>query len=108
MHIVLITKRGHEDTGIGRHSSELIGAMEALGHRVNIVHPIVPLPGWLIRAVRRLLGWDLGEFFNNYPLWAEYPAGNIYHLSGQSLATLLLLHRPLGTVVVTSTTLSPG
>lgn len=101
MRIALITKPGHADSGVGRYTAQLQMALEALGHEVVVVHPTVPLPEVLARAVRRLLGWDLAAFFNNYPVWARYPRADIYHISSQNLATLLLLRRPPGKTVVT-------
>jgi glycosyltransferase involved in cell wall biosynthesis len=101
MNITLIAKRGHENSGVGRYTVELARALEKLGHRVSVTHPNLPLPHWLIRAVQRWLGWDLEAFFNNYPLWTAYPAGDIYHFTSQNLASLLLLRRPPGKTVVT-------
>ena len=101
MRITLVTKPEHEDTGVGRYTAHLGTALEALGHEVLVVHPTVPLPGMLVRAVRRLLGWDMDAFFNNYPIWARYPPANVYHVTSQNLATLLLLRRPPGPTVVT-------
>jgi hypothetical protein len=101
MRIALIAKPGHENTGVGRYTGQLSAALEALGHEVVRVYPTVPLPGALVRAVRRLLGWDLTAFLNNYPVWARYPQADIYHVTSQNLATLLLLRRPPGTTVVT-------
>jgi glycosyltransferase involved in cell wall biosynthesis len=37
----------------------------------------------------------------HYPIWANYPETEIYHLSSQNLATLLLFRQPKGKVVVT-------
>ena len=100
MRIVLIAKPGHENTGVGRYSIKLRAALQALGHEVLVVHPTVPLPGWLVRAVRRLLGWDLQAFFENYPVWARYPSADVYHITSQNLATLLFFQlSPIPTIV---------
>jgi glycosyltransferase involved in cell wall biosynthesis len=48
-----------------------------------------------------LLGRDLRAFLTNYPLWCWYPDADIYHLAQQALASLLLIRRPKGKVVVT-------
>ena len=101
MRIALIARPGHENTGIGRYTGQLRAALEALGHDVLVVNPIVPLPGVLMRVVQRLFGWDLAAFFNNYPIWARYPQADIYHVTSQNLATLMLLRRPPGLTVVT-------
>ena len=101
MRIALIAKPGHENTGVGRYTAQLRAALEAQGHEVIVVHPTVPLPRALVQAVQRLLGWDLAAFFANYPVWANYPRADIYHITSQNLATLLLLRRPTGKTVVT-------
>jgi hypothetical protein len=56
---------------------------------------------WLLKVVKKWLGWDLQEFLLNYPIWITYPPADIYHYSSQNLATLLLFHPPLGKMVVT-------
>lgn len=101
MRIALIAKPGHENTGVGRYADQLRAALEALGHEVLVVHPVVPLPGALVRFVRRWLEWDLTAFFNNYPVWARYPPADIYHITSQNLATLMLFRRPPGKTVIT-------
>jgi hypothetical protein len=107
MRIALIAKPGHADSGVGRYTAQLRAALEAQGHEVIVVHPAAPLPAAVARTVRRLLGWDLTAFFNNYPVWARYPRADVYHLTGQNLATLLLLRRPPGVTVVTVHDLIP-
>jgi len=101
MRIALIAKPGHENTGVGRYTAQLRAALEALGHEVVVVHPAAPVPGVVVRAAHRLLGWDLAAFFDNYPVWARYPRADVYHVTSQNLATLLLLRRPPGKTVVT-------
>jgi len=43
----------------------------------------------------------LRAFLTNYPLWCRYPDADIYHLGQQALASLLLIRRPRGKVIVT-------
>lgn len=101
MRIALIAKPGHEDSGVGRYTVQLRSALEELGHEVVVVHPTMPLPDALIQTARRLLGWDLAAFFNNYPVLARYPHADVYHFTSQNLATLLLFHHPPGRTMVT-------
>lgn len=101
MHIALIVKPGHPDSGVGRYAQELEKALLAAGCQVTRVHPRLPFPAWLARLVQRLLGWDLQAFFATYPLWARYPPADLYHFTSQNLATLLVLHPPPGPAVVT-------
>ena len=101
MRIVLIAKPGHADSGVGRYTVALAEALRQTGHQVLLVYPRAPLPYALMRIVRRGLGWDLGAFFDNNPLWAAYPPADIYHLTSQNLASMLLIRRPPGRTVVT-------
>ncbi len=101
MRIAFIAKPGHENTGVGRYTYQLRAAMEGLGHEVLVIHPAVPFPGWLVRTVRRLFGWDLQAFFETYPVWARYPPADIYHITSQNLATLLVFRQPACPTIVT-------
>jgi glycosyltransferase involved in cell wall biosynthesis len=101
MHIALIIKTGTSDTGVGRYTSELERALQAQGHQISIVNPVGPFPRWLAHWTRRLLRWDLDAFFQNYPIWVRYPKADLYHITSQNLATLMLFHRPPGKVIIT-------
>jgi hypothetical protein len=101
MKVCLVVKPGHPDTGVGRYAAELKSGLLDQGHEVAVIHPVVPLPGWLLRSIRLALGWDLEAFLRTYPLWANYPSADLYHLTSQNLATLMLLRRPPGRVVIT-------
>jgi hypothetical protein len=107
MRVALIAKPGNEDTGTGRYTTRLRAALLALGHEVVIVYPAVPLPATFVRAARRWPGWDLAAFFATYPLWARYPRADLYHVTSQNLATLLLFCPPPGPAVVTVHDLTP-
>lgn len=101
MHIVLIAKHGHEDTGVGRYVRELSHSLQARGISITIVSPRVPLPCGLVVLLKRWLKWDLEAFFHNYPLWAHYPPADLYHLTSQNLASLLMICPPPGKTVIT-------
>ncbi len=107
MRIALIAKPGHADSGIGRYTAQLQAALAAQGHEVVVVHPAAPASAVVARVARRLLGWDVAAFFNHYPIWARYPQADVYHVASQNLATLLMLRRPPGKVVVTVHDLIP-
>jgi glycosyltransferase involved in cell wall biosynthesis len=108
LRIAIIAKPAQTITGIGRYVDELCGALKKAGNQVEIVYPVIPLPFWLIRLFRKMLHWDLEAFFNNYPLWAHYPQADIYHISSQNLATLMIFHRPPGKVMITVHDLIPA
>jgi glycosyltransferase involved in cell wall biosynthesis len=101
MKIALIVKPGYADSGVGRYAQELERALLASGQQVILVHPVVPLPGWVLKVVKKSTGWDLWAFFNNYPVRIHYPQADIFHFSSQNLASLLFFCRPPGKVVIT-------
>jgi glycosyltransferase involved in cell wall biosynthesis len=101
MQIALISKLGHPNTGVGRYVQMLLeGLDEADVHAVSIAPALPPLPdvGYSTLAG---FGLDLRAFLMNYPIWAQYPKADLYHLTSQNLASLLLFRRPNGKVVVT-------
>lgn len=101
MRIALIAKPGHGNTGVGRYTVQLQRELEALGHEVVIVYPVVPIPRSLAKLIYQLLHRDLTAFFETYPVWVRYPEADIYHITSQNLATLMILRRPPGPSVVT-------
>lgn len=107
MKIALITKLGHFDSGVSRYTQELEYLLSSQGYEVVRVHPIVPFPLWFLRFVLIFPGWDLGEFFNNYPIWIKYPEADIYHFVSQNLATIMHFRKPPGPTLVTVHDLIP-
>lgn len=101
MHIALIAKPGHADTGVGRYTLELEQRLRSFGHQVTVVNPALSLPDRLTQTIRRWSKWDLAAFFTHYPMWIDYPQADIYHITSQNLATLMLLRRPPGPTIIT-------
>jgi glycosyltransferase involved in cell wall biosynthesis len=99
--VALVADSRAHNTGIGRYVQMLHSGLGESGVDVLQVTPTVPsLPNvsyWLLR----LLGRDLRAFLTNYPLWSAYPRADVYHLTNQVLATLLLFCKPKGRVVIT-------
>jgi glycosyltransferase involved in cell wall biosynthesis len=88
-------------TGIGRYVEMIHDGLEDAGVDLVRAEPTLPpLPDFTYRAFS-LAGRDLRAFLTNYPLWSRYPEADIYHLTSQTLASLLLVRRPPGRVVVT-------
>jgi glycosyltransferase involved in cell wall biosynthesis len=99
--IVLIAKPGGPQTGVGRYVQALHEHLREAGVEATRLAPALPpLPDAGYSGLRRL-GVDLRAFLTNYPVWASYPPADIYHLTSQNLASLLLFRRPSGRVVVT-------
>lgn len=101
MRVALIAKPGHPQTGVGRYVEMLAAGLAEAGHPVARVAPsLPPLPAAAYAMLRRLRV-DLRAFLLNFPVWARYPPADVYHLSSQNLASLLVLRRPPGRAVVT-------
>jgi len=99
--IGLVAKPEKLHTGVGRYVEMLQLELRAAGVDVVRVAPATPpLPIGVHNLLRRAQ-IDLRAFLSNSPVWAQYPVADIYHLSSQNLASLLLFHRPPGRVVVT-------
>lgn len=99
--VALICDWNGPHTGIGRYWRMVHRGLRDAGLAVAQVTPVLPqLPNAAYRLMG-LVGRDLHAFLTNYPLWCWYPEADIYHLSQQSLTSLLLVRRPRGKVVVT-------
>jgi glycosyltransferase involved in cell wall biosynthesis len=99
--VALVAKPGGTHTGIGRYVAMLHGGLRAAGvDAVRVAPSALPLPNAGYALLRRS-GVDLHTFLLNYPIWARYPRADVYHLTSQNLASLLLFRRPAGKVIVT-------
>jgi glycosyltransferase involved in cell wall biosynthesis len=99
--VALIAKPGGAHTGVGRYVHMLLENLAPLNVNAIRVEPSLPP---LTRAIARPLvstGIDLRSFLTNYPIWAQYPEASVYHLSSQNLASMLIVRRPAGPIVVT-------
>lgn len=101
MQIVLIAKRGNMNTGVGKYVIYLQSALQQLGHQVTILHPSVLIPSSLNNILKKVVKIDLAAFFENYPLCIKYEKADLYHLTSQNLATLMLFCPPPGPTVIT-------
>jgi len=89
------------NTGIGRYVDMLDAGLQQAGVQTIRVAPTLPVfPDFTYRFLQ-WFGRDLRAFCMNYPLWSTYPEADIYHVTQQTLASLLLFRRPSGKVVVT-------
>lgn len=99
--VALIAKPGGPDTGVGRYVQMLHQGLCTAGiNAVRIAPSVPPLPTRAYQLIK-WLGADVQTFLLNYPLWAAYPPAEVYHLTSQNLASLLLFRHPPGRVVIT-------
>jgi glycosyltransferase involved in cell wall biosynthesis len=101
LRVQFIAKPARSMSGIERYTRDLSRGLAAAGVDVQVTHPEpVMAAGPVSRMVRRL-GLDAGAFFANYPLHVRPLKADVYHLTTQTLATLLCFQRLPGPVVVT-------
>jgi glycosyltransferase involved in cell wall biosynthesis len=98
MHIQLITKADSQMTGLRRYQDTLYNKLVQTDVSIHKNIPRQPLPVSITNLGLRF-GWDLATFFQSYPLWGKYRPSDVYHLSSESLATLLLFNHLRPSVV---------
>jgi glycosyltransferase involved in cell wall biosynthesis len=99
--VALLARPGALDSGSGRYTRMVTRGLADAGLRVAAVEPHVPEPLLLAASPFRRHGLDLRAFLGAYPIAARFPPADLYHLTSQNLAALLLFCRPPGRVVVT-------
>lgn len=101
MHIQLIAKADASLTGTSRYAQELRRSLQQMGHQVSLTSPDpLPGPGPLMRGLKRA-GLDLQAFFASYPLRVCLEQADVYHITAQTMATLLWLQQFPAPVLVT-------
>jgi glycosyltransferase involved in cell wall biosynthesis len=100
MQIQVIAKSEPGMTGISRYTRDLCVTLQSIGLDALLTFPqAAPMPKSVQQGFKRA-GIDVQAFFANYPFRAPLGNPDIYHLSGQMLATLLLLQQFTRPVVV--------
>lgn len=93
--INLISRPGGATTGLSRYGRELINALGELGILINVVPAKAPPFTRTLNKVTRKIGFDLGSFFNTYPVWLNsVPPDSITHLTSQNLASAVAFKAP--------------
>jgi glycosyltransferase involved in cell wall biosynthesis len=101
MRIQLIAKPETSITGTSRYVTELYNGLQAVGLDTQLTFPAqVPIPRLMHYGLKRI-GVDVETFFSTYPLRANLNGADVYHLTSQMLATLLLFQHFPRPVVVT-------
>jgi glycosyltransferase involved in cell wall biosynthesis len=97
----LLAKADPTLTGTSRYARDLARGLEAAGLDVSLDFLALG-PGLhsMAHGLKRL-GIDLGAFFASYPLRAHLKSADIYHITTQTMATLLWLQRFPAPVLVT-------
>ena len=99
--VALIAGPNGPNTGIRRYVQMLhLGLQQAGAETVRVTPALPSFPDAAYRLLH-IFGRDLRAFLTNYPLCSRYPQADLYHVTEQTLASLLLFCRPRGKVVVT-------
>jgi len=93
MHVQLIAKCETGMTGTSRYTSDLFQGFQKIRLNAELTFPSQTIiPASIIRGFKSF-HIDLETFFANYPLRVNLNGADVYHLTGQMLATLLLFQR---------------
>ncbi len=101
LRVQLIAKPDSGMTGTSRYTSGLYQGLREAGMDVCLTFPDPPpVPAPVVRGLRRL-GMNLRAFFASYPLRAHLDDADVYHITTQTMATLLWFRKFPAPVVVT-------
>lgn len=99
--VQLIAKSDPWMTGTSRYAAGLYQGLREAGVDVHLTFPDqLPVPGPVVRSLK-WLGVDLRAFFAGYPLRVHLDQTDVYHITAQTMATLLWCQRFPAPVVVT-------
>lgn len=93
MRVQLIAKPGHGVTGTSRYTENLLRALPAVDVDAELAFPTTA-PSWdpIHRALKGL-GIDARTFFSSYPFQVALKDTDLYHITTQTMATLLMVQR---------------
>jgi len=101
MHVALIAKPGAGVTGTSRYTENLYQGLKTAGIDASLAFP-EPVLFWPpVQNGLKRLGVDVKAFFASYPLKVRPGQADIYHLTIQTLASLLMVQRFEAPVIVT-------
>lgn len=101
MRVQLITRRSNSMTGTSRYVNDLQSSLREVCIDVNCSTPNSPSTVQSFTRIVRAAGIDLAAFLESYPLHVKLNHADVFHITSQTMATLLLLRRFPGPVVVT-------
>lgn len=99
--VALLARPGASDTGTGRYTRMVTRGLENSSLRVAVVEPHIPGPLLAAAGPLQRGGLDLRTFLRSYPVAAQFPPADLYHLTSQNQAAIMLFRRPPGRVIVT-------
>jgi glycosyltransferase involved in cell wall biosynthesis len=98
LRVCLVARSEPGTTGTSRYTAALAPRLAASG--CTLV-PTITAPRGKALALGRRLGMDVVSFLSSYPIRLSWPAADVYHLTGQTYAGILLSNPPPGPTVVT-------
>lgn len=94
LHTLLISKTETRITGLSRYVDSLEnGFSQISGVQAKVAYPAPLLVPKMATKIASQNGRDLRTFYNAYPLIFNQRIRGVYHLTSQTLATLLLVNR---------------
>lgn len=105
MRIQLIAKPDQRMTGLWRYTETVMRHLTRQGVDVRLGFATPPIPKQ-VAQLGRWLGWDLVTFLQSYPVWGRFGPADLYHLTSESLATLLMFQKIRPCVVTVHALLS--
>ncbi|MFW5708916.1 MAG: glycosyltransferase family 4 protein [Chloroflexota bacterium] len=94
MHIELIAEADKNITGLRRYTDTMkkYFARQESRTKIGMTFSDAPMPR-LLDGIGRLTGKDLTTFIQHYPLRLKLPKADLYHLTSESLASVLQFQR---------------
>jgi glycosyltransferase involved in cell wall biosynthesis len=101
LRVQIIAKGKGGLSGTQRYTAGLLTSLAQVGVQATITYPSAPkIPSPILRILLRL-GIDLDAFASSYPWRASLAPADVYHITTQTMATLLRFQRFPRPVVVT-------
>lgn len=89
MNINLVVKPTKQIFGISRYSNNLEFHLKRIGIDVRVINSSIPNVLKPISKLLRPAGFDLDSFFETYPINIDNSSDSIYHLTNETLASVL-------------------
>ncbi len=106
--IHILAKPTSGTSGTSRYARDLHRMLRAHGVAASIGSPAPTPRSYALRRMGQCIGADLGAFFASYPVRATLPPADLYHLTTQTMGTLLLTQPFPRPVIVTVLDLIPA
>lgn len=101
MKIDLFVSHYERMIGLARYTASIQKYLSRTGIDYQSVEPAYPLMILAAHTLLKPFGFGVKDFFNIFPISAQFRQGSIKHFSHQMMASMLSFHKNLGTVIIT-------